>query len=251
MKKLICMLMATLLLAGCSTGVSRESYDSAQAEYDALSVEHDALRADYDALKTQHDDLVTQYDALQGKFDALSAEYQQYQEETADFSKLSEAEKAAEIARAEEERIKAEEDARKAKEEAEAAEAERLAKEQEEARKAEEERLAEEAKGYETGITYKQLSRTPDQYEGQKVKFTGRVLQVLEGTDYNSIRMSTSGRYDNVVYGVYSPTLLNVRLLEEDKITIYGVSRGLYTYETVMGGTVTLPLINIDRIEIK
>ena len=60
--------------------------------------------------------------------------------------------------------------------------------------------------------------------------------------------MSTSGRYDNVID---PPALLNVRLLEEDKIAIYGISLGLHTCETVMGGTVTLPLANIGRIEIK
>ena len=37
-------------------------------------------------------------------------------------------------------------------------------------------------------------------------------MQVLEGTDCNSICTSTSGRYDNVIY---SPALLNVRFLDE------------------------------------
>lgn len=52
-------------------------------------------------------------------------------------------------------------------------------------------KAAEEAQGYETGITYDQLARTPDQFIGKKVKFTGKVLQVLESsgkvTIYNGI----------------------------------------------------------------
>lgn len=57
------------------------------------------------------------------------------------------------------------------------AEAAKKAKEEEEARK----KAEEEARGYETGITYDQLARTPDEFEGKKVKFSGKVIQVSEG----------------------------------------------------------------------
>ena len=46
------------------------------------------------------------------------------------------------------------------------------------------------------------------------------------------------------------PDLLDVRLLEDDNITVYGAFVEMYTYETVLGGTVTLPLISVDRIGI-
>lgn len=46
-------------------------------------------------------------------------------------------------------------------------------------------KAAEEAQGYETGITYDQLARTPDDFKGKKVKFTGKVVQVIEGTCTN------------------------------------------------------------------
>ena len=37
-----------------------------------------------------------------------------------------------------------------------------------------------EAIGYDTGITYEQLARTPNEYNGEKVKFSGKVIQVIE-----------------------------------------------------------------------
>ena len=44
---------------------------------------------------------------------------------------------------------------------------------------------------------------------------------------------------------VYFPSL-DERILEDDVITVYGVSQGLYTYETILGATRTVPLIRGD-----
>lgn len=41
---------------------------------------------------------------------------------------------------------------------------------------------------------------------------------------------------------VYFPTL-SERILEEDVITVYGESAGLYTYETILGAERTIPLL--------
>lgn len=51
------------------------------------------------------------------------------------------------------------------------------AKKVEEAKKAEEQckKEEEEKKGYDTGITYDQLARTPDDYKYKKVKFEGKI----------------------------------------------------------------------------
>lgn len=232
-KKLFRILTAFPLFAGRSTGVSQESCDSVQAEFDALE-------ADYGALETQ-------YDNTAGGVDALNAEYQQYLAETAvSVSCLRQRRRR----RSRGLRWSRSKPGRKP------AKPRRRPRQQRPRGWPRSRRRAAELRGNgwwrgqggETGITFKRLSRTPDEYEGQKVKFTGWVLQVLEGTDCSSIRMSTSGRYDNVID---PPALLNVRLLEEDKIAIYGISLGLHTCETVMGGTVTLPLANIGRIEIK
>lgn len=118
-------------------------------------------------------------------------------------------------------------------------------KEEEEARK----KAEEEAKGYETGITYDQLARTPDDFIGKKVKFSGKVLQVQEGIFSNSIRLAVDGNYDTVVYGTYSKSLVKSKILEDDWITIYGTSDGDYTYTTVLGASLTIPGISIDKVD--
>ena len=126
--------------------------------------------------------------------------------------------------------------------------------EEEAKKKAEEEeakRLAEEElkKGYDTGITYSQLARTPDDYKGKKVKFKGKVIQVMEGDGEVQIRLAVGGNYDNVIYGVYDSSIVTSRVLEDDYITIMGLSAGLLTYESTMGGNITIPYMLIEKID--
>lgn len=110
-------------------------------------------------------------------------------------------------------------------------------------------KAAEEAKGYETGITYDQLARTPDDYKGQKVKFSGKVIQVIEGDNSISIRLAVNDDYDNILLGQYSKTIVSSRVLEDDHITIYGSSVGTVSYKSTMGGTITIPGVSIDKID--
>ena len=134
-----------------------------------------------------------------------------------------------------------EENARKAEEERKAAEV-----------KKEEERKAAEAKekqGYNTGITYKQLARTPDDYVGEKVKFKGKVVQVMEGDGETQIRLAVDGNYDNIIYGAYDSSIVSSRVLEDDYITIMGVSGGLLTYTSTMGGDITIPSVLVQKID--
>lgn len=146
-----------------------------------------------------------------------------------------------------EEERKAEEE-RLAKEKAEKEEAERKAKEEEE-RKAKEEAERKEKQGYNTGITYNQLARTPDEYEGEKVKFSGKVLQVSEGLFSDVIRLAVNGSYDNVLWLTVPSGTTEERILEDDYITIYGVSEGIHTYTTVMGASVSIPSVSVDKID--
>lgn len=96
-------------------------------------------------------------------------------------------------------------------------------------------KAAEEAKGYETGITYDQLARTPDDYYGKKVKFSGKVVQVIEGSgDDVQIRLAVNDDYDTILFGQYSSDIVSSRVLEDDYITIYGMSVGTISYESTV-----------------
>ncbi len=102
---------------------------------------------------------------------------------------------------------------------------------------------------YDTGITYDQLARTPDDYEDKLVTLSGEVLQVLEDNGTTNIRLAVDNDYDKVAYGVYDSSLVSSRVLEGDKITVYGTSGGLYSYETVLGNNTTVPLVYIAKID--
>jgi|LSQX01.1.fsa_nt_gb uncharacterized membrane protein YcgQ (UPF0703/DUF1980 family) len=244
--KLVCTILPLVLLAGC--GVNQSEYDSIVIDYAALTSEHETLTSKYDTLASE-------YKTLNNEYDLLHNEYNELVENTADWRELSEQEKAAQIAKAEADRIIAEEEKaaaeRKATEEAAKKAEEKEKKDAEEAAaKAEEEK-----RGYNTGITFNQLSRNPDDYEGKKVKFTGEVLQVTEVTGEVQIRLATEenswgGYSGDVIYIFFDSSLISSRILEDDVITIYGIARGLYSYTSVMGANVTLPLIEVLKIDI-
>ncbi len=244
MKKIFSIILcaAVVLTTGCS-GVSQEEYNSLLEEKNELKKIGEQLLEENSRLQADNSMLQDENNELKSKYDTLVSD-------TEDFRKLSEDEKAAELAKAEKDRIEAEEAKKQAREEADRLAAEREAQEEAERKAEEEARLAEEAKGYETGITFEQLSRNPNDYINKKVKFTGSILQIIEGdTGVNMIRLATDGRYDDIILAHYLTDIIDVRLLEDDEITIYGVFKGLMSYETVLGSSVTLPYILIDRIE--
>ena len=139
------------------------------------------------------------------------------------------------------EQEKKEAELKAAKEAKEKEEAEKLAAEQ---KKKEEE----EKKGYDTGITYSQLARTPDDYLAKKVKFSGKVVQVMEDGDSVGIRLAVDGDYDNIILGTFDSSIISERILEDDYITVYGLSAGIYTYESTMGASISVPSMTIDKI---
>lgn len=209
-------LAASLLLSGCS-GVSQE-------EYNSLVEENNRLTSENEQLTDRVNEALRRNNAIYAEKQQISNDYEKLKEEAQPFLELSEAERQAELARLEKEEAE-----RKAQEEA--------------------ERLEEEAKGYDTGITFDDISRSPEKYKGKKVKFSGNVLQVVDGTLSNNLRMSTSGNYDDVILVEYKTSLIDFRLLDNDKITIYGTFSNLQSYTAVMGNTVTVPLVKADRKE--
>lgn len=121
---------------------------------------------------------------------------------------------------------------------------------QEEEEKAKKQLEEEKKKGYNTGITYNQLARDPEKYKTKKVKFSGKVVQVIEGDDEVQIRFAVNGDYDMMIYGGYKSDIISTRILEDDYITIYGTSIGTITYDSTLGGKITIPGVVIDKIDL-
>ena len=103
---------------------------------------------------------------------------------------------------------------------------------------------------YNTGITYDKLARTPDEHIGNKVTLSGEIVQVIEGDDASQYRMAVDQDYDKMVLIEVPTDQLSSRILENDLITIYGVSQGTIDYESTIGGTNTVPAITVDKFEV-
>ena len=104
-------------------------------------------------------------------------------------------------------------------------------------------------------IAYSELARNPDSYVGQQIKFTGEIIQVMEDSTGATYRINvTAGDY-----GIWDDTVLvgyiykegQSRFLEDDIVTFYGVYGGLYTYESTMGASITIPSVIAEYIDLQ
>lgn len=243
-------LLSSLLI----NAVNSKSLVNAQSENEELLKkieEANHYQEEYEDVKGQLDSKIEEYDNL-------VTEFNEYKESMAVYEELSEeeAKNQADKEKTEREEREREEKERKEKEEEEERQAEEEAKAEEErkkeerAKKEEEERLAKEAQGYETGTTFEDLARNPDDYIGEKVKFYGKVLQVMEDDSYIQIRLAVNGDYDSILLAEITEEQLNgSRILEDDEITVMGTSFGLYEYTATLGQQITLPAVIVDQIE--
>jgi hypothetical protein len=231
----VCIMMSSLTFTGCG---NQEELSNLQNANQTLTSEKKDLETKNSELQVEKDKLNADLTKANNDLEEVRKEYNAYKAKMSEYEDLAEAE--AEARKIEADRLKAEEDERKRKE-------------QEEAKKEEEKKAAEEEKkakqGYDTGITYDQLARTPDEYKGEKVKFKGKVVQVIEGDTEIDLRLAVNNDYDKIIYLFYPKDLVSSRVLEDDKITIYGVSYGLYSYESTVGSKITIPLISVDKID--
>jgi chromosome segregation ATPase len=236
MKRFISATIAVLCLASLSScGVKKETYESVVAEASQANENLESVNAELESANASAE-------SFSNAYDSMSNEYAEYKESMSEYEGLSADEaQAREIQAqsiAESSRVAASEAESASIAESQAAEAASIAASQEA-----------EKVGYDTGITYDQLARTPDQYKGQKVKFRGKVVQVIEGDTEVSIRLATKGSYDDILYCQYDKTIVSSRVLEDDTITIYGMALGTISYESTMGGQITIPAVAVDRID--
>lgn len=98
---------------------------------------------------------------------------------------------------------------------------------------------------------YADVARTPDSYKGQLMAFTGKVIQVVEGTSEVNLRVATDGSYGDVILVGYDPAIMGgTRVLEDDIVTVYGTCIGLYTYESTLGASISIPGLYADSVVI-
>ncbi len=92
------------------------------------------------------------------------------------------------------------------------------------------------------------VARNPDQYKGQKVKISGRVIQVSDGILGTVVYRVSAG--NDTWYVTYELPDGADRILEDDNITCYGVCTGTKTYKTVLGSRLTVPSMEMEYVSI-
>jgi len=70
----------------------------------------------------------------------------------------------------------------------------------------------------------------------------------IDGTTPVALRAASGGNYDNVAYAVRCRAAGEAGIPEDDRATVCGTGRGLYTYETAMGAEVTIPFIRAGSV---
>lgn len=220
------------------------------------------LEEDINNVQSQYNSVKSELETTKEELTKINEEFNNYKEKMKPYEELSSKELEAKKSEAELAKKKAEEELLKKKAEEEKKKAEEAAKKAEEekkqaeeaAKKAEEEKkqaAEKEKQGYETGITFEQLARTPDEYTGEKIKFTGKIIQVMEGDSYTQYRFAIDEDYDKIMLiEIAKDVLDNTRILENDNVTIYGYSLGLFTYTSTLGGKITVPAVAVDKFTI-
>ena len=104
-------------------------------------------------------------------------------------------------------------------------------------------------------ISYFQLSHYPDKYVGKDIKLLGgQVEQVIEDKNNYTLLVNVSkdeyGLYTDTVYVTYTKKASDARILEGDEIYIYGRFEGLITYDTVIGGSVSVPGVEAKYVNV-
>ena len=94
--------------------------------------------------------------------------------------------------------------------------------------------------------SYNDLERNPNAHTGEYVKFTCYILQVVSDADSEQsisiYRAATKGKWDDDILLLIS-NYGEERILKDDKLTVYGIFTGLYTYSSVMGASITIPQV--------
>ena len=101
-------------------------------------------------------------------------------------------------------------------------------------------------------VTYEEIYRNNETYQGDLVYLKGEVVQVI--ADGNSDRYVLRVSITRSSFGYDDPVLVHytgpVRLLDDDIVEIVGNVKGLRTYESTLGGRITIPEITDAHIQL-
>lgn len=98
-------------------------------------------------------------------------------------------------------------------------------------------------------IGYTDIARDSQGLKGQDFTFTGQIIQVSGNTYRMNVTIDEFGYYDDTIVFNFD-TGDGDRILEDDIVTIWGTSKGLFTYTSVLGSEITVPEIDAKYVVI-
>ena len=102
---------------------------------------------------------------------------------------------------------------------------------------------------YNKELTFDDLARNPDEHAYKAVTFEGKIIQVIQGDGASQFRIATNDDYDKVMLIEIDNSQLESRILEDDYIRFYGTYMGEITYESTLGGNITIPGVVVEKFE--
>lgn len=96
-------------------------------------------------------------------------------------------------------------------------------------------------------VTFQELS---ENNASEKVTVTGKIIQVKENIfRMNITKSNTTIGYSDTILFTYDMGIVSKEVKENDIVTIWGKSEGLYTYTSAVGKEITLPKISAAYLE--
>jgi hypothetical protein len=101
-------------------------------------------------------------------------------------------------------------------------------------------------------VEYATVARSPEDYKDRPLHFEGKVIQVIEKSDSEcDLRVATSvDGYQDVYYVSYDPKIIQGNhVVEGQYLGVYGRCTGQVSYQSALGGQVSIPGIKADSID--
>lgn len=102
-----------------------------------------------------------------------------------------------------------------------------------------------------TKKNYDFYAKNPGLYKSVKVSFTGKAVQVIDGTSVTTVRVAVDSDSGRILYLTLPNDLISIRVLEDDVINVKGTFTGLYTYSSTRGGDITIPACTAESVDVK
>lgn len=104
---------------------------------------------------------------------------------------------------------------------------------------------------------YITISRYPNEFKNKKVKFYGKVIQIVEQNNnavafrmyVTSICNEYGCKWDDDIYVIFNKGD-NMNILENDELEIAGDFMGIETYQTILGSRRSIPKVRVKYLKL-